>query len=294
MASARSIPLPWDDVKIFLAVAREGSIAAAGKALGLDHATVSRRLAAFEQAMGQKAFTRGRSGVRLTSEGEALVVIAQRAEEPMLALLNRRASPSASTGVVRLATAGILSVWLLPRHIADLYRSDPLVRLEFMVGRRLVDLTKREGDIALRIRPSGSTVAEPSTLVRKLADVGFAMYGTREVVRARERRLVRFSTPEPGASQLDAEARAGATPSVIVDDMHTALMVACAGCGLTVLPCFVADAEPRLVRASDVLESHRLYVAVLSELRKAPRIDSVFRWLERVAKTERQALAGTR
>jgi hypothetical protein len=54
----------------------------------------------------------------------------------------------------------------------------------------------------------------------------------------------------------------------------------------------MADAEPALVRASEVLESHRLYVSVLSELRKAPRIDSVFRWLERVAKTERQRLAG--
>jgi molybdate transport repressor ModE-like protein len=292
MASLRSAPLPWDDVKIFLAVAREGSIAAASKVLGVDHATVSRRLAAFEQTMGQKVFTRGRSGVRLTSEGEALIAIAQRAEEPMLALQNRRASPSAAAGMVRLATAGILSVWLLPRHIPDLYRSDPLVRLELAVGRRLLDLAKREADIALRIRPSGSTVAEPSTLVRKLGDVGFALYGTREALRARERRLVRFSTLEPGASQLDAEAKAGATPSVFIDDMHTAMMLARAGCGLTVLPCFMADAEPALVRASEVLESHRLYVAVLSELRKAPRIDSVFRWLERVAKTERQRLAG--
>lgn len=292
MASPPSAALSWDDVKTFLAVAREGSIAAAGKSLGLDHSTVSRRLAAFEHAMGQKAFTRGRSGVRLTSEGEALIAIAQRAEEPMLALQNRRASASASTGVVRLATAGILSVWLLPRHIADLYHSDPLVRLELTVGRRLVDLAKREADIALRIRPSGSTVAEPSTLVRKIADVGFAMYGTREVVRARERRLVRFSTLEPGATRLDAEAKGGATPSVIIDDMHTAMMVARAGCGLTVLPCFMADAEPALVRASEVLESHRLYVAVLSELRKAPRIDGVFRWLERVAKSERERLAG--
>ncbi|HTV25884.1 MAG TPA: LysR family transcriptional regulator, partial [Polyangiaceae bacterium] len=243
MATTPSVPLPWDDVKIFLAVAREGSIAAAGKALALDHATVSRRLAAFEKTMGQKAFTRGRSGVRLTHEGEALLAIAQRAEEPMLALQSRRASASAETGTVRLATAGILSAWLLPRHIVDLQRSDPLVRLELTMGRRLVDLSKREADLALRIRPSGSTVAEPSTLVRKLADVGFALYGTREALRARERRVVRFSSLEPGASRLDAEGR-GAAPSVVVDDMPTALMVACAGCGLSVLPCFMADAEP--------------------------------------------------
>jgi DNA-binding transcriptional LysR family regulator len=291
MAPRPSAQLPWDDVKIFVAVAREGSIASAGKTLGLDHATVSRRLAAFEKAMGQAVVTRSRSGVRLTAEGEALNAIAQRAEEPMLALQRRRASASASTGSVRLATSGILAAWLLPRHVADLYRSDPLVRLDLTMARRLVDLSKREADIALRLRPPGSTVAEPSTLVRKLADVGFALYGTRDAVRARERRLVRFSTLEPGASRLDAEAK-GTAASVLVDDMPTALMMACAGCGLTVLPCFMADAEPALVRASDVLESHRLFVAVLSELRRAPRIEAVFSWLERVAKTERKRLAG--
>lgn len=74
-----------------------------------------------------------------------------------------------------------------------------------------------------------------------------------------------------------------------MDDVPTALMLARAGCGLTMLPRFMADAEPALVRASEVLESHRLSVAVLSELRRAARIEGVFRWLERLAEMERQA-----
>jgi len=159
------------------------------------------------------------------------------------------------------------------------------------VGRRLVDLTRREADLALRLRPPGKAPGEPSIVVTRLAAVGFALYGTRTAARASPPRFVRYAGYEPASQRVQAAA-AEAVTSALVDDVPTALALAIAGCGLTVLPCFLGDEEPGLIRASEVLESHGLFLATTEELRRAPRVQRAQRWREAVALAERARLAG--
>jgi hypothetical protein len=135
----------------------------------------------------------------------------------------------------------------------------------------LVDLTRREADLALRLRPPGKAPGEPSIVVTRLAAVGFALYGTRTAARASPPRFVRYAGYEPASQRVQAAA-AEAVTSALVDDVPTALALAIAGCGLTVPPCFLGDEEPGLIRASEVLESHGLFLATTEELRRAPRV----------------------
>lgn len=289
--SSHAAPGPWDDIRVFLAVACQGSIARAAKTLDVDAATVSRRLAAFERAMGVNLVTRGRDGVNLTAEGDAIRALAERVEVAILALQSQRTSlASVPGGVVRIATSGILAEGVLARHVERFTAESPSIRLEFLVARRLVELSKGEADIAFRLRPRGRYIAEPSTIAIKLAEVGFALYGTRSAVRA-ERKIIRYIGLELGADYV-GRASKGEPPIVRVDHLTTALALVRAGCGLAVLPCFLADGEPGLVRVSDVLEAHGLYAATLAELRRIPRISAVLRWLKAIATEERARLAG--
>src|SRR5271154_4279147 len=98
--------MDWDDVRVFLAVAREGSMRGAGRALGLSQPTIARRLAAFEAAFGGPGlFDRLPEGLRLNAAGEQLVPTAESVEEAMLALERQRASVSpALSGTVRVST----------------------------------------------------------------------------------------------------------------------------------------------------------------------------------------------
>ncbi len=153
--------MKWDDVRVFLALSREGNLAAAGKRLGLDASTASRRLASLEETLGTRLFDRTPEGLSPTRAAELLLPAAEETEAGMLRFstavdgLERRVE-----GVVRLATFPGLADNFLPRIFARLIERHPGLRLEVDVGAALADLTRREADLALRsIRPhSGDLV----------------------------------------------------------------------------------------------------------------------------------------
>ena len=284
-----SASIEWDDVKVFVTAAREGSIAAAARRLAVDHATVSRRLASLERALGMPLVVRTRLGLTITDDGAAVLAIVAPAETSLLQL-ERHLDARSTPGRVRLATSSVLSAWLLAPHVPAFREQNPEVELELVVGRKLVDLNRREADLALRLRPPGRQAAEPNILAVKLAVVGFALYGTREQTRARPWRFIRYGGYEPAADKVQTYA-AGTVTTVLVDHIPTAVMLARTGLGLAILPCFLADGEPLLVRASRVLESHKLYLTSTVELRRAPRVERVVRWLRDLISSERERLA---
>jgi DNA-binding transcriptional LysR family regulator len=111
--------MDWDNVRVFLAVAREGSMRAAGRALGLSQPTIACRLAAFEAGFGGLAlFDRLPEGMRLSAAGEQLVPAAERIEDAVLTLERRRAAASlALSGAVRVAT-GECAAGFLVRYLS--------------------------------------------------------------------------------------------------------------------------------------------------------------------------------
>jgi DNA-binding transcriptional LysR family regulator len=148
------VHIPWDDLRIFLAVAEAGSLSAASKRLRVTQPTVSRRVAALEAELGEPLFVRSLEGVAITSYGERLLEPARRmaewASEVDRAAERRDAAPS---GLVRVTAAPGVAWDLLVPFAAALKERLPAVRLELRSTVESLDLSRREADVALRFGP---------------------------------------------------------------------------------------------------------------------------------------------
>jgi len=147
--------LSWDDVALFLALCRSRTIGAAGKLLGVDASTVSRRLTALEEALGATLFERGRSGVTPSLVALELMPVAEEIEAAMARFataaekLEREVS-----GRVRITCPPDLAEVVMVPMLPELLARHPALRIELEAGEALADLTRREADIALRtVRP---------------------------------------------------------------------------------------------------------------------------------------------
>jgi DNA-binding transcriptional LysR family regulator len=284
--------LPWDDVRSFLAVASAGSLSAAARTLRVEHSTLSRRMTALEQRLGLNLFRRTRDGVELSPAGAEVLTLAQAAEERMLLGERKLDALTKDRPRVRLATSSILASGLLAPHVGELVAAHSELGLELVVSRGLVRLSRGEADLALRLRPPGAYVAEPSVIVSVLARVGWAAYARGKA--GEKRGTITLSGPtQPGRAWLDARRGSGRS-EIVVDDVPTALALARDGTGAAVLPCFLADEQPRLSRRSELLDEHRLILAVSRDLRRIEPQRTVIQWLRQVASTNADRLAGSR
>lgn len=148
----------WDDVRVFLAAQRHGSLGAAGVRLGMDTSTVSRRLAALEAAIGARLFDRSREGLVPTRSAE-IVLPAAEAMEAAHGRFGRDASgqEAAAEGVVRVSVApGMADAFVAPA-LVRLRARCPKISIELDASVRPLDLTRHEADLALRsVRPQGA------------------------------------------------------------------------------------------------------------------------------------------
>src|SRR5437868_12263028 len=172
--------MDWNDVRVFLAVAREGSMRAAGRALGLSQPTIARRLAAFETTFGGPSlFDRLPEGLRLSAAGEQLVPAAESIEDAVLTLERRRAAASpVLSGTVRIST-GECAAGFIARCLSGVTGTPPLpsgITLEFVQSLQPADLTRREADLALRHQPPESG----DYYVAKLGTFAVAVYRRRD------------------------------------------------------------------------------------------------------------------
>ncbi|WP_437537972.1 LysR family transcriptional regulator [Sorangium sp. So ce726] len=169
----------WDDVRVFLAVHRHGSLGQAGARLGLDTSTVSRRLTALEASLGARLFDRTRDGLVPTRVAE-LVLPAAEAMEAAHRRLARDASGAEADaeGVVRLSVAPGFADSFVVRRLPRLRARHPKIRVELDASVRVLDLTRHEADLALRsIRPEGADL-----VVTKLASARWIAAASEQLV----------------------------------------------------------------------------------------------------------------
>ncbi|WP_460124303.1 LysR family transcriptional regulator [Pseudomonas sp. S2_C03] len=165
--------MDWSDMRVFLAVARSGSLGAAAKLLGVSHPTVGRRLQVLEQSSGQPIFLRTTQGLVLTESGEKILSLAQEMEQSALAIERRLAGESAQPeGVLRISSADWFACYVLAPVLGELARRYPLIAPEVIAGHRLFDLARRDADIAFRIVP----FTEPDIVHRKLTTLSYGLY----------------------------------------------------------------------------------------------------------------------
>jgi DNA-binding transcriptional LysR family regulator len=157
----------WDDLRIFLSVARSESLSAAGKALRLDPATVGRRIARLEDALSSKLFAKSPQGYALTDAGQRLLPHAEKAEQAMGAAAEELQSGAAGlTGLMRIGAPDGCANYLLPQVCAAICDANPGLEVQIVALPRVFNLSKREADIAIAVSPP--TAGRLS--VRKITD----------------------------------------------------------------------------------------------------------------------------
>ncbi|MCB2094797.1 MAG: LysR family transcriptional regulator [Rhodobacteraceae bacterium] len=157
----------WDDLRVFLAVARSESLSGAGKLLRLDPATVGRRVAKLEEALAARLFARSPQGYVLTDEGQRMMGHAVRAEQAMAGALEElRGAAGSLSGQVRIGAPDGCANYLLPQVLADICDENPGLDVQIVALPRVFNLSKREADMAIAVsRPEAGKLT-----VQKLAD----------------------------------------------------------------------------------------------------------------------------
>jgi DNA-binding transcriptional LysR family regulator len=174
--------MDWDDIRVFLAVARAESLARGAKEAGLDRSTASRRITALEAALGAQVFLRTREGLRLSPAGERLRERAERMAAEARALAAEAGDTASQiSGTVRIATTEALAVLLVEEGLLSLREQHPQLILELLGGNRPVDLARGEAELALRVTP----VREANVQVRCVVKLGLALFAAESYVRRR-------------------------------------------------------------------------------------------------------------
>ena len=165
--------LNWDDIRLFLALARDGTLSGAARALGIGVATISRRIDRIEHAIGLPLFLRSQHGYALTDQGAALLPRAERMELAAHEIGIEAALQVDIRGKVRLASIESLIVPIVLPALDPLLRANPGLEVEVIYGPAAVNLHRHDADLALRmVEPQGGNL-----LVRRLATMGFGLYG---------------------------------------------------------------------------------------------------------------------
>lgn len=279
-------PLPWDDLRTVLAVAREGSLSGAARALKVEHSTVFRRLKAVEQRFGAALFERGSHGYTPTAHGEAVAESARVMEEAALAAERRVLGADVRlSGVVRIAASEMFGSYLLPQVLEGFLQSHPDIEIEIVVSNRNVDLTRREADLALR-----ATNQPPEHLYgREVAQLRYAVFAHRRYFR-RGRSPALEELPWIGFDESMRRLEIAQWLKARLPDLHTRLRVdsligmmqaAVSGLGAAVLPLFAADWQPDLRRVGEVLDQPRMGLWVLNhgDVRENARVRALSRHL---------------
>ena len=165
--------MDWNDLRVFLAIARSGSLGAAARQMGVSHPTIGRRLQVLEQAAGQVFFRRTAQGLVLTDSGESILQRAEEMEHSALAIERQLAGDSDQPeGLLRISCADWFAGFVLAPVLTELSNRYPLIVPEVIPGHRLFDLARREADIAFRIVP----FTEPDVVQRRLMTMTYGVY----------------------------------------------------------------------------------------------------------------------
>jgi len=283
--------LNWEDLRHFAAVSRTGSVAAAGRDLGVNYSTVLRRLESLERALGVRLFERLQSGYVMTAAGEVLKRRLAPVEEALGSAQRELGGiDGALSGTIRLTTTDTLAHGLLMPILQRFQALHPGVDLQLIVSNQFLSLTQREADVA--VRPSN---VPPSNLVgRKAGVLATGFYASRAYLEQAQLRGVgltdwaahRWVVPDASLAHLAAaEWLARTVPAqqygVRADSLLTMVDAARHDMGVAPLLTMLAEGEPSLVRLAepDPQFHTQLWVLTHRDLRNVARIKALNQFL---------------
>ena len=298
-------PADWDDLRVFLAVARAGSLSGAARLLGVNHSTVFRRLGAFEKRLGVRLFDRLPSGYVRTLAGEEMQKAVEAIEEQVDTLERRVTGRDlALTGTLRVTTTDTIAMSFCPRHVAAFHAAYPGIVVELSASIERVSLSRRDADVA--IRPTNSP---PEALVgRRLARLAMAVYAAVPAGR-KTRKLPEFMSAEfwsapwiagdENLAHLSASSWVAArvAPGAIVFRGNTMSVMreACrAGLGFALLPCYLGDSDAGLRRVGEPIAELAIDLWLLTheDLRQTARVRAFMDFIAESIADDRDLIEG--
>ena len=293
--------LDWDDLRFLLAVSESGSATSAARKLGVDKATVARRVGGLERDLGVRLLVRRASGWRPTAAGDRAATAAREIERRVGDLRSSFAGEHGAPRTVVSVTAphwfcSELLVPALPALVADA----PWLDLSVAATSRVLDLAQREADVAVR----NSRPDQGDFVVRQAGDLGSALYASRAYAKAhpapakREAwtglRVVGYPdrlTYLPGFRWFE-ELSGDAAGIVRTDDAKALASALEAGLGVGILPCFLGDRSKELVKYTDDVHREKIWLVSPSELAGTRAVKLTLSFVAGVFRSHGRALAG--
>ncbi len=278
--------MKWDDLRVFLAVYRQGTFAGAAQELGVDATTVSRRVAALETALGVKLLQRTSRGLMLVEKAGPVAILAEEMERKAREVL--RVGTGEPRGTVRLTTVRSYAHHFLIKHLREFRDAYPAIAVDVIHDSAYEDIHRLGADLGIRFFRTGLGPGVPATtedlIARRLPDVGFGVYGGLEylanrgdpgdpwalaghdVILPRRGIEVRF----PGEAWQALAEDIGASV-MRVEDMDSMVAATKSGFGLACLPIFIADCHEGIRRLGpaelvDTCECWLLFPTELQEV----------------------------
>jgi DNA-binding transcriptional LysR family regulator len=266
----------WDDLRVFLAVARSGTLSAAARSLDIDQATVSRRLASLEQALKVQLIDRLPRESRLTAIGQEILHAAGAIEDKALEVERLALTASSERRAkVTITAPPILARYFFAPNIRRFAERSPTVQLSIFSEPQFDSLARLEADLAVRLSPA----IEDSDITRKIGRLAFHLYAAHdypgladsanwEFIGYTDRQVdfahKRWLYDVIGKRRVACE----------LTDLSNQYEAACTGVGVAGLPTFIGDADPRLVRlaTSHAMLTLDIWIAMHPDRRKDPHV----------------------
>ena len=279
----------WEDLHHFITLAREGTLSAAARSLGVDHATVARRVAALEESTGLKLVDRRSRVTLLTADGKRIAEVATPMEEAAFAV--GRAAQATKPGLdgdVTISAPPNFASSVIAPQLVRLRSQHPGIRIKLIGEKRRASLGRREADVALRLmRP-----VEASLFVRKLGSFGFSLYGSPAYLEKTAPHALAFIGYDASMATSPQEVWlrgiiGGREVVLRTNDLETQVAAARSGLGVAALPHYLGDSDPGLKRFAVAQKplSRDVWLAVHRDLRQVPAVRAVMEFLANCLKS---------
>jgi DNA-binding transcriptional LysR family regulator len=266
--------LQWDDLRVVLMIAEQGTLSAAAQQLNVSHPTLSRRLQRIERRLGVRLFDRLPTALRATDAGEEIRRVALKLRDEVAALEQRIGGlDRAADGTVRLTAPDAVAEYLLPGMLAAICRDHPGLQIDLLVSNQVVPLSQRKADIALRV----TSKPDDALAGRQVGTVAMAVYAANSLASgATDLPWVGFDAALAcsGPGEWIARHVADSDIRLRANTLLGAAQAVRAGIGCGVLPCFVGGALPDLVRLGEPLPglTQPLWMLMRSDTARLPRV----------------------
>jgi len=265
----------WDDMRLFLAVARTGSISGAGRQLGVQHSTVSRRMRQLEEKLGARLLERKKTGYEITAAGEKIKLAAEHMESEILSVDGSvQGRDTRLVGPLRVTAINNMASSILMPMFAAFSRQHPEVELHIIVSNTDARLAQREADVAIRLtnHPADSLIGT------RAVTVASTIYGSRDYLATVRKQGARAKWLGVECchfhrtwtkQQCDGQAH-----TFYSDDTLLTLAALKQGLGVSYLPCFMGDTEPQLERVGEPDAAHDLglWILIHPDLKRTARV----------------------